>query len=125
MTMSLSVVAIAAVCVVTVAVGGFGLRWSRTTSDFYVAGRAVSSSWNAAAIGGEYLSAASFLGVSGLVFLTGLDMLWVPVGYTLGFLMLLIFVAAPLRRSGRTPCPISPRSGWAVPVCGLCVRRSW
>ncbi|WP_116112364.1 cation acetate symporter [Austwickia chelonae] len=105
MTMSLSVVAIAAVCVVTVAVGGFGLRWSRTTSDFYVAGRAVSSSWNAAAIGGEYLSAASFLGVSGLVFLTGLDMLWVPVGYTLGFLMLLIFVAAPLRRSGAYTLP--------------------
>ena len=100
MTPTLSVIAIVVVCLVTVAVGGFGLRWSRTTSDFYVASRAVPPALNASAIGGEYLSAASFLGVAGLVYAAGLDTLWYPVGYTLGFVMVLIFVAAPLRRSG-------------------------
>ena len=43
-----------------------GLRRARTTGDFYVASRAVTPRWNAAAIGGEYLSAASYLGIAGL-----------------------------------------------------------
>jgi Na+(H+)/acetate symporter ActP len=55
---------------------------------------------NAAAISGEYLSAASFLGIAGLVLLQGPGMLWYPVGYTAGYLVLLVLVAAPLRRSG-------------------------
>ena len=53
------------------------------------------------AIGGEYLSAASFLGVAGLVLTSGADMLWYPVGWTAGYLVLLVLVAAPLRRVGR------------------------
>jgi cation/acetate symporter len=94
------VVAIVLVCTVTLAVGAFGLRLSRTTSDFYVAGRTVTPYRNASAIGGEYLSAASFLGIAGLVYTGGLDMLWFPVGYTVGYVVLLVLVAAPLRRSG-------------------------
>ncbi|MEI2766425.1 MAG: cation acetate symporter [Dermatophilaceae bacterium] len=99
------VAAIAAVCVVTVAVGAVGLRLSRTTSDFYVASRIVTAGWNASAIGGEYLSAASFLGVAGLVYALGTEMLWLPVGYTVGYLVLLTLVAAPLRRSGAYTIP--------------------
>ena len=99
------VVAIALVCVVTLVIGACGLRLSRTTSDFYVAGRSVSAGWNASAIGGEYLSAASFLGVAGLVYALGVDMLWFPVGYTVGYLVLLVLVAAPLRRSGAYTLP--------------------
>jgi cation/acetate symporter len=87
------------VVLVTVGVGAFGLRVSRTTSDFYVASRAVGPAANAAAISGEYLSAASFLGVAGLIATRGADMLWYPVGWTAGYLLLLLFVAAPLRRS--------------------------
>jgi len=87
------------VSVLTLAVGAFGLRLARTTSDFYVASRAVGPATNAAAISGEYLSAASFLGVAGLVAARGVDMLWYPVGWTAGYLVLLLFVAAPLRRS--------------------------
>jgi Na+(H+)/acetate symporter ActP len=83
----------------TLGVGVFGLRLSRTTSDFYVASRAVGPGLNASAISGEYLSAASFLGVAGLVLSRGVDMLWYPVGWTAGYLVLLVFVAAPLRRS--------------------------
>ncbi len=101
----LAVLAVAAVCVVTVAIGAVGLRLSRTTSDFYVASRAVSPRANASAIGGEYLSAASFLGIAGLVLVGGVDMLWFAVGYTAGYLVLLCLVAAPLRRSGAYTLP--------------------
>ena len=97
--------AIILVCVATVAVGALGLRMSRTTSDFYVAGRVVTAGWNASAIGGEYLSAASFLGVAGIIYSLGTHMLWLPVGYTLGYLILLVLVAAPLRRSGAYTIP--------------------
>ncbi|WP_083420116.1 MULTISPECIES: cation acetate symporter [unclassified Pseudofrankia] len=93
------------VCVATLAVGALGLRLSRTTSDFYVASRVVSPRWNASAIGGEYLSAASFLGVAGLVLAAGADMLWYPIGYTAGYVVLLVLVAAPLRRSGAFTLP--------------------
>ena len=87
--------------VATLAIGTCGLRISRTTSDFFVASRTVRPRLNASAIGGEYLSAASFLGVAGLVLTFGADMLWYPVGWTAGYLVLLVLVAAPLRRSGR------------------------
>lgn len=100
-----AVPAVALVVVATVFVGAFGLRISRTTSDFYVASRTVGPRLNAAAISGEYLSAASFLGIAGLVLVQGPDMLWYPVGYTAGYLVLLLFVAAPLRRSGAYTLP--------------------
>ena len=61
--------------------------------------------WNASAISGEYLSAASFLGVAGLVMKYGVDMLWYPVGYAAGYLVLLLLVAAPLRRFGAYTIP--------------------
>ena len=100
-----SVTSVAVVVLVTVLVAAFGTRVSRTTSDFYVAGRSVRPWWNASAIGGEYLSAASFLGVAGLVLVEGADALWFPIGYTAGYLLLLTFVAAPLRRSGAYTLP--------------------
>ncbi|MEO3932624.1 cation acetate symporter [Micrococcaceae bacterium Sec7.4] len=99
------IAAFAAVSLATAVIGFYGLRISRTTGDFYVASRTVRPWWNASAIGGEYLSAASFLGVAGLILLSGTDALWFPVGYTAGYLMLLLFVAAPLRRSGAYTIP--------------------
>jgi Na+(H+)/acetate symporter ActP len=101
----LGLAALSVVLVATVAFGVYGLRLSRATSDFYVASREVSPLWNASAIGGEYLSAASFLGVAGLVMAYGVDMLAYPVGYTAGYLVLLLLVAAPLRRSGAYTLP--------------------
>jgi Na+(H+)/acetate symporter ActP len=97
--------AIVAVTLITVAIGFYGLRLARTTSDFLVASRMVSPTWNAAAIGGEYLSAASFLGIAGLILKHGVDVLWYPVGFAAGYLALLLFVAAPLRRSGAFTLP--------------------
>ena len=99
------ITAVMFVVVAGVLIGFFGLRLSRTTSDFYVASRTVSPLWNASAIGGEYLSAASFLGVAGLILAYGADMLWLPVGWTGGYLVLLVLVSAPLRRSGAYTLP--------------------
>ena len=105
MSPAVGLVALVVVSVATAVIGFYGLRISRTTGDFYVASRTVPPWWNASAIGGEYLSAASFLGVAGLILLSGTDALWFPVGYTAGYLMLLLFVAAPLRRSGAYTIP--------------------
>jgi len=99
------VVAVVLVSLATLTIGAFGLRISRTTSDFYVASRSVRPWLNSSAIGGEYLSAASFLGVAGLVLASGANMLWFPIGWTAGYLLLLVFVAAPLRRSGAFTIP--------------------
>ena len=98
-------VAVGVVAIATLLAGSLGLRRARTAGDFYVASRSVSPRWNAAAIGGEYLSAASYLGVAGLVLAYGFDMLWYPVCYTAGYLVLLAVVAAPLRRSGAYTLP--------------------
>jgi cation/acetate symporter len=103
-----NVSALAAIVVVTVAtvvIGAWGLRLVRGTSDLLVASRMVSPTQNAAAIGGEYLSAASFLGIAGLIMAYGVQMLWYPVGFAAGYLALLLFVAAPLRRSGAFTLP--------------------
>lgn len=97
--MTASWVAIGLVSVATLIVGVLSLRLSRTTSDIFVASRTVGPVVNASAVSGEYLSAASFLGVAGLVLLDGTDAFWYPVGWTAGYLVLLLFVAAPLRRS--------------------------
>lgn len=97
--------AVALVVIATLVISTWGLRFSRTTSDFFVASRRVRAGTNASAIGGEYVSAASFLGVAGLVLAYGAEMLWYPVGWTAGYLVLLAFVAAPLRRSGAYTLP--------------------
>ncbi|MEA2330889.1 MAG: hypothetical protein QOH58_1027 [Thermoleophilaceae bacterium] len=101
---------IAAAAVVAVAAGAIGLgvwgvRLVRTTSDLYVASRAITPWWNAAAISGEYLSAASFLGIAGLGMKLGASVLWLPLGFAAGYLALLFFVAAPLRRFGSYTIP--------------------
>ncbi|WP_425296753.1 sodium:solute symporter family transporter, partial [Nocardia cyriacigeorgica] len=101
----LTVAALLLAAAATVIIGGYGVRLARTTSDFLVASRSVGPRWNAAAVSGEYLSAASFLGVAGLIAKYGADALWYPVGFTAGYVGLLLFVAAPLRRSGAYTVP--------------------
>src|SRR3990170_1010345 len=105
MTSPVPVLAVVAVTVATLVIGAYGVRVARTTSDFFVASRAVPPMWNASAISGEYLSAASFLGVAGLIMKFGLSMLWYPVGFAAGYVTLLILVAAPLRRFGAYTIP--------------------
>ena len=91
--------------VVTIAMGFRSARTSKTAGDFFVAGRSVSVGWNASAISGEYLSAASFMGVAAMVMSSGYDALWYPVCYACGYLFLLLFIAGPLRRFGAYTIP--------------------
>jgi len=90
---------------VTLWMGFRSAKSSKTASDFFVAGRSVSVGWNASAISGEYLSAASFMGVAGMVMSSGYDALWYPVCYACGYLFLLLFIAGPLRRFGAYTIP--------------------
>ena len=89
----------------TIGLGIWATRAARTASDFFVAGRSVSVFWNASAISGEYLSAASFMGIAGLVMKSGYDALWYPACYAAGYLFLLLFIAGPLRRFGAYTIP--------------------
>ena len=90
---------------VTIWMGFRSAKSSKSASDFFVAGRSVSVGWNASAISGEYLSAASFMGIAGMVMLSGYDALWYPVCYACGYLFLLLFIAGPLRRFGAYTIP--------------------
>lgn len=105
-TIDLWILAFSAITVVvTIWMGFWSAKRSKTASDFYVAGRSVSVGWNASAISGEYLSAASFMGVAGMVMAVGYDALWYPVCYACGYLFLLLFIAGPLRRFGAYTVP--------------------
>ncbi|WEK61943.1 MAG: cation acetate symporter [Candidatus Microbacterium colombiense] len=105
MNAAMDLIGVALVIIATLLIGVYGLRVSRTTSDFFVASRTVRPVWNASAISGEYLSAGTFLGLSGLVLLDGARGFWFPIGYAAGYLLVLVFVAAPLRRSGAYTIP--------------------
>jgi len=91
--------------VITIWMGFRSAKTSKSASDFFVAGRSVSVGWNASAISGEYLSAASFMGIAGMVMSAGYDALWYPVCYACGYLFLLLFIAGPLRRFGAYTIP--------------------
>ena len=97
--------AVVPVVLVTLLIGLRGVAAMRTTSDFLIASRRVSPLLNSAAVSGEYLSAASFLGVAGLVVKDGMGALWYPVGFTAGYVAMLALVAAPMRRSGAVTVP--------------------
>jgi Na+(H+)/acetate symporter ActP len=100
----------------TIWMGFRAARQSKTASDFFVAGRGVSVGWNASAISGEYLSAASFMGIAGMVMSSGYDALWYPVCYACGYLFLLLFIAGPLRRFGAYTIPDFAEGRYDSPV---------
>lgn len=102
--------------VVTVVMGFWSARKAKTAGDFFVAGRSVSVGWNASAISGEYLSAASFMGIAGMVMSSGYDALWYPVCYACGYLFLLLFIAGPLRRFGAYTIPDFAEGRFDSPV---------
>ncbi len=80
-------------------------KLQKTAADYYLAGRNVGVFQNASAICGDYISAASFLGVAGLTFLIGFEGLFYAFGFYLGFLVVLFFIAGPLRRFGQYTIP--------------------
>jgi Na+(H+)/acetate symporter ActP len=117
MHIDLFILAFSGVTVIaTLWLGFWAARRSRTAHDFFVAGRAVSVGWNASAISGEYLSAASFMGIAGMVMSSGYDALWYPVCYACGYLFLLLFIAGPLRRFGAYTIPDFAEGRYDSPV---------
>jgi cation/acetate symporter len=102
--------------VVTIWMGFRSAKSSKSASDFFVAGRSVSVGWNASAISGEYLSAASFMGIAGMVMSSGYDALWYPVCYACGYLFLLLFIAGPLRRFGAYTIPDFAEGRYDSPI---------
>ncbi len=105
MTHAIPLFGVLLMVVATVGLGIWATRRARTASDFFVAGRSVGIFSNASAISGEYLSAASFMGVAALIMKNGYDALWYPVCYAAGYLFLLLFIAGPLRRFGAYTIP--------------------
>lgn len=97
---TIAIVMVIALVLFTVALSIFSRRFTRTTADFYLAGRKVGSFSNASAISGDYLSAASFLGVAGAVYASGLDGVWYAAGFAGGFMVVVLFIASALRRFG-------------------------
>jgi cation/acetate symporter len=72
-----------------------------TATDFWAAGRALTGPQNGLAIAGDYMSAASFLGIAGLIFLFGFDGFLYCVGFLVAFLAVLFLIAEQMRNSGK------------------------
>ena len=74
---------------------------THNTKDFYAAGRSVSAFQNGLALAGDYMSAASFLGIAGLVALSGFDGLIYSIGFLVGWPVVMCLIAEPLRNLGK------------------------
>jgi len=87
--------------VTTLGITWWAARRTRTTEHFYAAGRVISPGQNGFALAGDYMSAASFLGIAGLVSTTGFDGLIYSTGWLVGWPVVLFLIAEPLRNLGR------------------------
>jgi cation/acetate symporter len=74
---------------------------TKTTSDFYTAGSSLTGWQNGLAIAGDYMSAASFLGIAGMIALSGFDGFFYSIGFLVAYLVVLYIVAEPLRNLGK------------------------
>ena len=86
---------------VTLAITYFASKKSNTKENYYAAGEKISGFQNGLAIAGDYMSAASFLGISGLVFLSGFDGLIYSIGFLVGWPIILFLVAEKLKNLGK------------------------
>ncbi|WP_416874260.1 cation acetate symporter [Kitasatospora sp. SC0581] len=97
LTMALFGVFVLATLGITVWAG----RQTRSASDFYAGGRGFTGFQNGLAISGDYMSAASFLGIAGTIALSGYDGFLYSIGFLVAWLVALLLIAEPLRNSGR------------------------
>ena len=86
---------------VTLGITWWAARKTKTTEQFYAAGRTISAGQNGFALAGDYMSAASFLGIAGLVATSGFDGLIYSTGWLVGWPVVLFLIAEPLRNLGR------------------------
>jgi cation/acetate symporter len=86
---------------ITLAITIWASRQTRSAADYYAGGRQFSAFQNGMAIGGDYMSAASFLGIAGIIALNGYDGFLYSIGFLVAWLVALLLVAELLRNSGR------------------------
>jgi cation/acetate symporter len=79
----------------------FAARRTRSTEHFYAAGRSITAFQNGLALAGDYMSAASFLGIAGLVATSGFDGLIYSIGFLVGWPVVVCLIAEPLRNLGK------------------------
>lgn len=85
----------------TLGITYWAAKRTRTTKDFYAAGRSVTGFQNGLALAGDYMSAASFLGIAGLVSTKGYDGLIYSVGWLVGWPIIMFLISEPLRNLGK------------------------
>ncbi|MFO1152161.1 MAG: sodium/solute symporter [Rhodospirillales bacterium] len=85
----------------TLVITYWAARRTKTTEHFYAAGRSITGFQNGLALAGDYMSAASFLGIAGLVALNGFDGLIYSTGWLVGWPIILFLIAEPLRNLGK------------------------
>ena len=85
----------------TLSITYWAAKRTKTAKDFYTAGGGITGFQNGLAISGDYISAASFLGISGLVYLKGFDGLIYSVGFLVGWPILLFLIAEQLKNLGK------------------------
>ena len=116
----------AVIIAITMYVTYLAAKRVRSASDFYTAGAAFSGWQNGWAIAGDYLSAASFLGIAGLISLYGYDGFMYSVGFLVAYITVLLLIAEPCRNIGATRC----RTSWPIatirrnPACSVRSRSS-
>ena len=98
---TLNITIFAVFVVITLAIVLKASRRNATAADYYAGGRAFSGRQNGIAIAGDYLSAASFLGIAGAIALTGYDGFLYSIGFLVAWLVALLLVAELLRNTGR------------------------
>ena len=86
---------------ITLGITFWASRRTGTTTEFYSAGRRITGFQNGWAVAGDYMSAASFLGIAGLIAFYGYDGFMYSVGWLVAYLTVLLLVAEPLRNTGR------------------------
>lgn len=90
-----------AIIAITMYITFWAAKHTHTTSEFYAAGRTVTGMQNGWAIAGDYLSAASFLGIAGLISLYGYDGFMYSVGWLVAYITVLLVIAEPCRNIGK------------------------
>ncbi|MDF1875825.1 cation acetate symporter [Sulfurimonas sp. SAG-AH-194-I05] len=85
----------------TLGITYWAARKTKSPKDFYTAGGGITGFQNGMAIAGDYMSAASFLGISGLVYMKGYDGLIYSIGFLVGWPIILFMIAEPLRNLGK------------------------
>ncbi|CAB3394481.1 solute symporter family protein [Kyrpidia spormannii] len=113
----------------TLGITYWAARRTRTTAEYYTAGRSLKGWQNGLAIAGDYMSAGSFLGITGMIALAGFDGFLYSVGVMAAFIVVLFVVAEPIRNTGKYTMadvlayrlnPVPVRSAAAISTLALC-----